>query len=39
MVEYFKIGKFVTAHGVQGELVLKHELGKNFSEGVTYRFC
>ncbi len=31
MVEYFKIGKFVTAHGVQGELVLKHELGKKTS--------
>ena len=31
MVEYFKIGKFVTAHGVKGELVLKHELGKKTS--------
>ena len=27
-MEYFKIGKFVAAHGVNGELVLKHELGK-----------
>src|SRR6476646_3546975 len=31
MVEYFKIGKFVTAHGVKGELVLKHELRKKTS--------
>ena len=31
MVEYFKIGKFVTAHGVNGELLLKHELGKKTS--------
>ena len=31
MVEYFKIGKFVAAHGVNGELVLKHELGKKTS--------
>jgi 16S rRNA processing protein RimM len=31
MVEYFKIGKFVAAHGVKGELVLKHELGKKTS--------
>ena len=28
VTEYFKIGKFVAAHGVKGELVLKHELGK-----------
>ena len=31
MLEYFKIGKFVAAHGVKGELVLKHELGKKTS--------
>ena len=31
MVEYFKIGKLVAAHGVKGELVLKHELGKKTS--------
>lgn len=31
MLEYFKIGKFVAAHGVKGELVLKHELGKRTS--------
>lgn len=31
MIEYFKIGKFVAAHGVKGELVLKHELGKKTS--------
>jgi 16S rRNA processing protein RimM len=31
MVEYFKIGKFVTAYGLKGELVLKHVLGKKTS--------
>jgi len=31
MTEYFKIGKFVTAFGVKGELVLKHNLGKKTS--------
>ena len=31
MIEYFKIGKFVGAHGVKGELVLKHELRKKTS--------
>lgn len=31
MVEYYKIGKFVTAHGVKGDLLLKHELGKKTS--------
>jgi len=31
MAEYFKIGKLVAAHGVKGELVLKHELGKKTS--------
>ena len=30
-MEYFKIGKFVAAHGVKGELLLKHELGKKTS--------
>ena len=40
MVEYFKIGKFVTAHGVKGELVLKHELGKKTSlKGLHTSFC
>jgi 16S rRNA processing protein RimM len=29
--EYFKIGKFVAAHGVKGELILKHDLGKKTS--------
>ena len=29
--KYFKIGKFVAAYGVKGELVLKHELGKKTS--------
>jgi 16S rRNA processing protein RimM len=31
MTEYFKIGKFVTTFGLQGELVLKHNLGKKTS--------
>ena len=31
MTEYFKIGKFVGAYGLKGELVLKHELGKKTS--------
>ena len=31
MTEYFKIGKFVAAHGIKGELLLKHELGKKTS--------
>lgn len=31
MVEYFKIGKFVAAYGLKGDLVLKHELGKKTS--------
>ena len=30
-MEYFKIGKLVAVHGLQGELVLKHELGKKTS--------
>lgn len=28
MTEYFKIGKFVSAFGVKGELIVKHNLGK-----------
>jgi len=28
MTEYFKIGKFVAAFGLKGELILKHSLGK-----------
>lgn len=28
MTEYFKIGKIVAVHGLKGELVLKHTLGK-----------
>jgi 16S rRNA processing protein RimM len=31
MVEYFKIGKFVTVHGLKGELLLKHSFGKKTS--------
>jgi len=31
MTEYFKIGKFVGTFGLQGELVLKHNLGKKTS--------
>lgn len=31
MTEYFKIGKLVAVHGLKGELVLKHELGKKTS--------
>lgn len=31
MAEYFKIGKFVAVHGLKGELLLKHELGKKTS--------
>jgi len=30
-MEYFKIGKLVAVHGLTGELVLKHELGKKTS--------
>jgi len=29
--EYFKIGKIVSAHGVKGEMILKHQLGKKTS--------
>jgi 16S rRNA processing protein RimM len=39
MAEYFKIGKLVTVHGLQGELLLKHELGKKTSlKGLTAIF-
>jgi 16S rRNA processing protein RimM len=31
VTEYFKIGKLVATHGLKGELVLKHELGKKTS--------
>jgi 16S rRNA processing protein RimM len=31
MKEYFKTGKFVAVHGLKGELILKHELGKKTS--------
>lgn len=31
MTEYFKIGKIVAVHGLLGEVLLKHELGKKTS--------
>jgi 16S rRNA processing protein RimM len=31
VIEYFKIGKFVAAFGLKGELLLKHTLGKKTS--------
>jgi 16S rRNA processing protein RimM len=31
VAEYFKIGKFVAAFGVKGELILEHNLGKKTS--------
>jgi 16S rRNA processing protein RimM len=31
MAKYFKIGKLVAVHGLTGELLLKHELGKKTS--------
>lgn len=31
MAEYFNIGKLVAIHGLKGELLLKHELGKKTS--------
>jgi 16S rRNA processing protein RimM len=31
VAEYFTIGKFVAIHGLKGELLLKHELGKKTS--------
>lgn len=39
MAEYFNIGKIVAVHGLKGELVLKHELGKKTSlKGLTSIF-
>lgn len=39
MAEYYNIGKFVAVHGLQGELLLKHELGKKTSlKGLTALF-
>jgi len=38
-MEYFKIGKFVAVHGLTGELVLKHDLGKKTSlKGLQHIF-
>ena len=38
-MEYYKIGKIVAVHGLKGELVLKHELGKKTSlKGLTALF-
>ena len=31
MINYFNIGKLVAVHGLKGELLLKHELGKKTS--------
>jgi 16S rRNA processing protein RimM len=31
MAKYFKMGKLVAVHGLKGELLLKHELGKKTS--------
>lgn len=31
MIEYFNIGKLVAVHGLKGELLLKHDLGKKTS--------
>jgi 16S rRNA processing protein RimM len=39
MTEYFKIGKIVAVHGLKGELLLKHELGKKTSlKGLQHIF-
>ncbi|MBS1760852.1 MAG: 16S rRNA processing protein RimM [Bacteroidetes bacterium] len=39
MEEYISIGKMVAAHGLAGELLLKHELGKKTSlKGLTALF-
>lgn len=39
MTEYYKIGKLVASHGLKGELVLKHTLGKKSSlKGLTAIF-
>jgi len=31
VTEYFKIGKLVAVHGLKGDLLLKHTLGKKTS--------
>lgn len=36
--QYISIGKFVTTHGLKGELVLKHGLGKSGLKGLTTLF-
>jgi 16S rRNA processing protein RimM len=39
MAEYYKIGKLVAVHGLKGEMILKHELGKKTSlKGLTALF-
>ncbi|WP_349315094.1 ribosome maturation factor RimM [Chitinophaga sp. MM2321] len=39
MSNYFSIGKLVSAHGLQGELLLRHSLGKRSAlKGVTVVF-
>ncbi len=39
MAEYFNIGKMVAAHGLKGELILQHDLGKKTSlKGLTTVF-
>ena len=39
MTEYFKIGKLVSAFGLKGEMILKHNLGKKTSlKGLTAIF-
>ncbi len=39
MAEYFNIGKIVAVHGLKGELLLKHELGKKTSlKGLQHIF-
>ncbi len=39
MTEYFNIGKMVAVHGLKGELILLHELGKKTSlKGLTTIF-
>jgi 16S rRNA processing protein RimM len=38
-MEYFKIGKLVAVHGLKGELIFQHELGKKSSlKGLTAIF-
>lgn len=39
MAEYYKIGKLIASHGLKGELILKHTLGKKTSlKGLTAIF-